>query len=65
VATTTAQPSLLDLLPAGLTQLLKVLTSGGGTTTPTPTPAPGDGAGVRIDPEGYQANPAPSPTGHP
>ena len=46
----TAQPGLIDLFRAGLSQLMAKL-----TFIPTPPPPPpGGGAGVRIDPEGHQ-----------
>jgi hypothetical protein len=61
---TAAQPGLIDLFRAGLTQLLAKITTT--DTTGTGTSGSGDsGAGVRIDPEGYQASPSPSPTGNP
>src|SRR4051794_9106152 len=62
---TMAQPGLFALFRTGLAQLLAKVTTG---TTGTGTGASGSGdggAGVRIDPEGYQASPAPPPAGHP
>ena len=59
---TAAQPGLIDLFRAGLTQLLaKIATTG---TTGTGTSGSGDsGAGIRIDPEGV--DPTYPPTGNP
>lgn len=58
-----AQPGLIDLFRAGLTQLLAKIAP----TSPTPPPAsptPDNGAGVRIDPEGAKSVPI-FPVGNP
>jgi hypothetical protein len=59
---TAAQPGLIDLFRAGLSQLMDKLAP---ISQPSPTPAPGGGAGVRIDPEGSATSPGAPPVGHP
>jgi hypothetical protein len=57
-----AQPGLIDLFRAGLTQLLAKIAP----TSPTPptSPSPDNGAGVRIDTEGAKSAPI-FPVGNP
>jgi hypothetical protein len=57
-----AQSGLIDLFRAGLTQLLAKIAP---TSPPPSSPTPDNGAGVRIDPEGHQASPSPTPVGNP